>query len=143
MSTKAITAGLAALATAAALATTSTAQSSSTTLHLVGHAQKSVGFFPTGRPRSGARAGFGDKVTGDETGTDTGVCTEIRSRLLCSIEVRLSKGTLSLQGLLPQRSTRNPVAVTGGTGAYAGARGVAVVTDTGPSTTTVDITLNP
>ncbi|MDP9346633.1 MAG: dirigent protein, partial [Actinomycetota bacterium] len=60
---------------------------------------------------------------------------------LCTIEVKLSKGTLSAQGLLPQRSDKNPVAIIGGTGAYAGAHGVAVVTDTGPSTTTVDVTL--
>jgi hypothetical protein len=143
MSTKALGAGLAALVTAAALAATGSAQTAPKTLHLVGHAQNSVGFFPTGRPHTGQHAGFGDKVTGDDTGTDTGACTVMRKGLLCTIEVRLSKGTLSAQGLLPQSSNKTPVAITGGTGAYAGADGVAVVTDTGPSTTTVDVTLNP
>jgi hypothetical protein len=143
MSTKAIGAGLAALAAAAALATTGTAQTAPTTLHLVGHAQKGVGFFPKGRPRPGDRVGFGDRVSGDDTGTDTGACTVVRQRVLCSIEAQLSKGTLSLQGLLPQRSNNHPVAITGGTGAYAGARGVARVTDTNATTTTIDITLMP
>ena len=143
MSTKALGAGLAALATAAALAATGTAQTAPATLHLVGHAQKSVGYFPTGRPRPGDRVGFGDRVTGDDTGTDTGVCSVVRQKVLCTIEADLAKGTLSLQGLLPQRSNRHPVAITGGTGAYAGARGVALVTDTSATTTTIDITLNP
>jgi hypothetical protein len=35
------------------------------------------------------------------------------------------------------------VAITGGTGAYDGARGTALVTDTSSSTTTVDVTLLP
>jgi hypothetical protein len=141
MSTKALGAGLAALATTAVLAAGGSAQSGPTTLHLVGHAQNSVGFFPSGRPHTGQHAGFGDRISGDDQGATTGACTVIRRALLCTIEARLSKGTLSLQGLLPQRSTKNPVAITGGTGAYAGARGVALVTDTGPSTTAIEITL--
>lgn len=143
MSTKALGAGLAALATAAVLTATGTAQTPPTSLHFVSHAQKSAGFFPTGRPRTGDRAGFGATISGDDTGTNTGACTVMRRQLLCTIEVHLSKGTLSAQGLLPQRSNTSPVAITGGTGAYAGAHGVAIVTDTGPSTSTVDITLNP
>ena len=143
MSTKAIGAGLAALATAAVLAAGGSAQSAPSTMHLVGHAQNSVGFFPSGRPHTGQRAGFGDRVSGDDQGTATGACTVMRSELLCTIEVHLAKGTLSLQGLVPQRSTKNPVAITGGTGAYAGARGVALVTDTGPSTTAIQVALAP
>ena len=141
MSTKALGAGLAALATAAALAATGSAQSAPTTLHLVSHAQKNVGFFPAGRPHQGDRLGFGSTVTGDDTGHDTGVCTVMRRQMLCTIQVELAKGTLSAQGLLPQRSDKTPVAITGGTGAYAGAHGVAIVTDTGPATTTVDVML--
>jgi hypothetical protein len=141
MSTKALGAGLAALATAAALAATGTAQTPPTSLHFVNRAQNSVGFFPTGRPHTGDRVGFGSKVSGDDTGITTGACTVMRRQLLCTIEVHLSKGTLSAQGMLPQRSNQSPVAITGGTGAYAGAHGVAIVTDTGPSTSTVDITL--
>src|SRR5690349_18171803 len=129
MSTKALGAGLAALATAAALAATGSAQSGPTTLHLVDHQQNSLGFFPKHRPRTGDRVGFAAKVTGDDTGTVTGACTVMRRELLCDVEVHLSKGSLSAQGLVPQRSDHNPVAITGGTGAYAGARGVAVVTD--------------
>lgn len=140
MSKKAIGAGLSALATAAVLAATGSAQSAPSTLHLVDHQQSAVGFFPKHRPRTGDRVGFGAKVTGDDSGTTTGVCTVMRRELLCDIEVRLSRGTLSAQGLVPQHSDKNPVAITGGTGAYAGARGVALVTDTSSQSSAIDIT---
>jgi hypothetical protein len=141
MSTKALGAGLAALATTAALAATGSAQSGPTTLHLVDHQQSSLGFFPAHRPRTGDRVGFAAKVTGDDTGTVTGVCTVMRAQLLCNVEVRLTKGSLSAQGIVPQRSDHNPIAITGGTGAYAGASGVAIVTDTSATRSTVDVTL--
>jgi len=45
--------------------------------------------------------------------------------------------------MLPERSNKVPVAITGGTGAYNGARGTALVTDTSPTQTDVEITLLP
>jgi Dirigent-like protein len=55
--------------------------------------------------------------------------------------VQLSKGTLSVQGIAPQRAKNTPMAITGGTGAYDGARGTALVTDVNSTTTDITITL--
>ena len=139
-----LAAGVAALATAGVIATSGSAQApAGTTLHLVAKSQKGIGFFPKHRPRQGDRIGFGDKVTGDDTGLDRGVCTVIGRGLLCTIQVQLSKGTLSAQGMLPQRSHNTPVAIVGGTGAYNGARGTAFATDTSATSSTIDVELLP
>jgi hypothetical protein len=100
-----------------------------TTLHLVSKSQKNVGFFPSGRPHQGQHVGFGDTISGDDTGYDRGACTIVGQSLLCNVQVQLSKGTLSVQGIVPQRANNTPMAITGGTGAYDGARGTALVTD--------------
>ena len=82
--------------------------------------------------------------SGDDTGFDRGVCTIVgKPQILCTIQVQLSKGTLTVQGMLPERANKTPVAVTGGTGAYNGARGTALVTDHGNGQTDVEITLLP
>ncbi len=139
-----IAAVAAALATGAVLAASGSAQAPVTSLHLTAKTQKHVGFFPKGRPRQGDRLGFGDRITGDDTGVDRGVCTIIGSKgVLCTVQVQLSRGTLSVQGLVPQRSRNTPVSIIGGTGAYNGARGTALVTDTSNTTSTIDITLVP
>ena len=139
-----LAAGAAALAATAVIATSGSAQApAGTTLHLVSKTQKTIGFAPKGRPRQGARFGFGDKITGDDTGIDRGVCTLLGRQALCTVEVKLSKGTLSAQGLLGQRSKNSPVSIVGGTGAYNGARGTALVTDTSSTTSTIDVTLLP
>jgi dirigent-like protein len=138
-----LAAGAAAVATAAVLAASGSAQTAPTTLHLVSKSQPGVGYFPKGRPRSGDAIGFGSKVSGDDTGFDRGACTVIDKKLMCTIQVQLSKGTLSAQGLIPQRSTNNPIAIVGGTGAYDGARGTALVTDVDANTTRVEVTLKP
>jgi hypothetical protein len=139
-----LSATAAAVATAAVLATTGSAQTPPTTLHLVSTSQKNIGFFPKGAPKQGDRLGFGDKISGDDTGYDRAVCTIVgRNALLCTIQVQLSKGTLTVQGLLPQKSTNNAVAITGGTGAYDGARGTALVTDLSKTQTKVDVNLLP
>jgi hypothetical protein len=39
-----------------------------------------------------------------------------------------------VQGIVPQRANNTPMAITGGTGAYDGARGTALVTDHANST---------
>ena len=134
----------AALATAALMASAGSAQSPPTTLHLVSTSQKNVGFMPKGTPRQGDRLGFGDRISGDDSGYDRAVCTIVgRPQLLCTIQVQLSKGTLTVQGMLPERANKAPVSVTGGTGAYDGARGTALVTDTSATRTDVEITLLP
>jgi hypothetical protein len=64
----------------------------------------------------------------DATGVDRGVCAIIgNTGIVCTVEVQLSNGTLSAQGLLPQTAHNTPLAITGRTGAYDGARGTAVV----------------
>jgi hypothetical protein len=136
-----LAAAVAALATAAVLAASGSAQSAPATLHLVSKSQPKIGFFPKGRPHAGDTVGFGDKITGDDTGFDRGTCVVIGRGLLCTVEVQLSKGTLSVQGLVPERSRNHPMAIVGGTGAYEGARGTALVTDVDDSTTTVDVSL--
>jgi hypothetical protein len=145
----ALTGGIAtaAMATAAVIATAGSAQQtpSPTTLHIVSKAQKTVGFGATNRqPRQGDRFGFGDKVTGDDTGFDRGVCTFIgKNQPLCTVVLQLSKGTVTAAGLLGPRLNKTPFTITGGTGAYNGARGTALLTDVNSSTTNVDITLLP
>jgi len=134
----------AALATAALMASAGSAQAPPTTLHLVSTSQKNAGFMPKGAPRLGDRLGFGDKISGDDSGYDRAACTIVgKPQLLCTIQVQLAKGTLTVQGMLPERANKTPVAITGGTGAYNGARGTALVTDHGNGQTDVDITLLP
>jgi hypothetical protein len=143
----ALTAGVASIATVAVIATSGSAQGPApTSLHFVEKTQNSIGFFPHHKPRQGDRFGFGSTVTGDDTGIDRGVCTVIgKNQALCNVEERLAKGTLSAQGMvsLSGRANKNPFAVTGGTGAYDGARGTALVTDVNSKTTDIQITLRP
>ena|SRR5689334_10933431 len=140
-----IGAAAAALATAGVLAAGGSAQApAGTTLHLVSTPQKGVGFFPKGKEgKQGDRIGFGSKIGGDDTGIGRGYCTFIGAKtILCTLQAQLSKGTLSLQGLTPHVSKNTPVSVIGGTGAYNGARGTALLTDT-KTGTKVDVSLLP
>src|SRR4051812_18615281 len=118
----ALVVGAVAIATVAILASSGSAQAPSSSLHLVAKSQKRVGFFPKHRPHQGDRFGFGDTLSGDDTGIDRGVCTIVGRQTLCTVQAQLSKGTLSLQGFVAERSHNAPIAVTGGTGAYDGAR---------------------
>jgi hypothetical protein len=139
----ALAAAAAAIGTVAVLASAGSAQAPPTTLHFVAKSQKAVGFFPNHRPRQGDRFGFGDTISGDDTGLDRGVCTLIGRKPLCTVQVQLSKGTVSVQGFVAQRSHNTPLAITGGTGAYNGARGTALVTDVNSTTTDINVTLLP
>jgi hypothetical protein len=142
----ALSAGIAAAATAAVLASSGAAQTSGTELHLVATSQKSAEFFPHHRPHPGDQLGFGDKVTGDDTGITRAVCTIVGGPgkgMPCTIWVKLSKGTLALQALLPEKSHNSPVAVVGGTGAYNGARGTAYATDVSQTKTNIVVDLLP
>jgi len=139
----ALAAAAAAIATAAVLAAGGSAQTPPTSLHFVSKEQRGVGFFPHHRPHQGDRCGFGDTITGADTGVDRGVCTLIGKNALCTVQLKLSKGTVSAQGLSSlRRNTNTPFPITGGTGAYNGARGTALVTDTRTGTE-VNVTLLP
>lgn len=122
-------AAVAAVASAGIVATTGSAQEPGPrTLHIVGTPVRSVGFGPTHKPRQGDTVGFGDRVTGDETGFDRGTCTYIGSRgLKCDVIAELSGGQISAEGIFGRGATTTFI-VTGGTGQYAGVRGTAVVT---------------
>ena len=109
----AIAATAAAVASAAVIAASVSAQDPPpTSLHLVSTTQNAVGFQPRTDLRQGDRIGFGDKVTGDDTGSDRGICTIVGTRharqALCNVELRLSKGTLSAQGLIDQKPGAKP-----------------------------------
>lgn len=140
-------AAVAAVSIVASLATSGSAQSpTATSLHLKGANQKSIGFGPNHQPRQGDRIGFGERVTGDDTGFDRGICTVIgTSQALCTVQVTLADGTLSAQGTIPltRPNKSTPFTVTGGTGRYDGARGTALVTDTTSATTDIQISLLP
>ena len=140
-----LTAGAAALATAAVVAASGSAQGPPSSLHFVSKAQRHVGFFPDHALRPGDRLGFGSRISGDDTGFGRAVCT-VTARtggLLCTMQTQLSKGTLTAQGMLPERAHDTPVAITGGTGAYDGARGTLRVTDVDRNTTEVTVNLLP
>ncbi len=142
LSHTAIAAGAAALATAGVLATSGSAQApSGTTLHLVSKQAKHGAFFPKHGLRNGDRFGFVDKITGDDSGSSRIVCTDVGNRALCTIVVQLSRGTLTAEGIVPERANNSPVAITGGTGAYNGARGTAFTTDTSSTSSKIDLTL--
>ena len=137
-------AAVAALITAAVIASAGSAQGPPKTLNLVSKTQNQIGFFPHHKPHQGDRFGFGDKITGDDTGVDRAVCTFIGKKPLCNIQAQLSKGALSLQGVLPTGRPKNlPIAITGGTGDYNGARGTAIVTQVSASKTLVTVNLVP
>jgi hypothetical protein len=134
---------VAAVIAAAAFATAGSAQSPATTsLHLVSTSQESVGFAPNHPElRPGDRVGTGDILTGDDTGIDRVMCTVISKRdALCTAVAQLSNGTLTAESLvsLQPGPAKIRYAITGGTGAYDGASGTAVVTDI-PGTTKADI----
>jgi hypothetical protein len=54
----------------------------------------------------------------------------------------LPDGDIVLEGVTDDRRDQEPLAIVGGTGAYAGARGTAVVTDT-PTLTRFQLTFMP
>jgi hypothetical protein len=130
-----IAAGLA----SAAIAAPGLAQTTPSSVHLV--ATDSHGGFFSKHLKPGARFGFVASVAGDDTGTSRAVCTDLGNGLLCTLQLNLAKGTITAQGVLPQKSRETPVAITGGTGAYNGARGTALATDTSSTKTSIDISL--
>ena len=140
----ALSAGLATIVTAALLAASGSAQGPApTSLHLVGTDQKGAGFGSHRNPRPGAQFAIAHKIKGDDTGIDRALCTYIgKGYTHCTNAFRLAKGTLYIEGLVHGEPTKSPYAVTGGTGAYDGARGTALVT-AGRAPEDVQITLRP
>jgi hypothetical protein len=130
-----LSAAAAAAIAVAVIASTGAAQGPPTTLHLVATAQKNIGFAPDDAPppKQGDRFGGGSKITGDETGIQRSVCTAIGNRALCNIQMNLSQGRLSAQGLVPNETDHTPIPLTGGTGAYNGARGTILATQITPT----------
>jgi hypothetical protein len=133
----------AAIVAAAVIASAGSAQGPPKTLQLVGTAQRGIGFAPDHKPHQGDRIGGGSRITGDDTGISRTVCTRIGKKALCTLQVQLSKGKLSAQGLVPDVADHTPIAITGGTGAYAGARGTAVATQVSQTRTRLTVTLRP
>src|SRR5262245_58658026 len=92
---------LAALGAIAIQVTVGTAAAAPKSLLLVGTSVKKAEFFPKGKTHNGDRFGFGDKVSGDDTGFNRGVCTFSGGKTLCNVQFQLSKGTLTLQAFVP------------------------------------------
>lgn len=132
-------------AAAAVLAGPGAAQTSGTELHLTSTSQKHVGFFPKGHTGPGSRFGFGDRVAGDDSGLSRAVCTIVGGAggLPCTVWMKLSNGTLELQGMLPEKAHNTAIAVVGGTGRYNGARGTAYATDVSQTKMSIVVDLLP
>ena len=142
----ALAAGAVAVVPVALLATSGSAQSPlPATMHLIEKNQRNVGFGPNHRPRQGDRFGFGSTVSGDDTGRNRGICTVVGTQGLCTVQETLSKGTLTAVGMVgvTGRAKNIPFAITGGTGAYHGASGTALVTERNATTTDIRITFHP
>jgi hypothetical protein len=128
---------------AVAIAGSGSAHGAPKTLHLLAKAQKGIGFAPDGKPRQGDGFGGGAKISGDDTGFSRTVCTVIGKGALCNLQLKLSKGQLSVQGLVPQRADHTPMAIIGGTGAHSGARGTAIATQISQTRTRLTVRLRP
>lgn len=125
-------------------------QAAPTTIHLVDHSTGYV--FNDVKPKQlPKKTSLGDtltitgKLTGDRTGTDGLVCTIIKpgksGAELCQGTAALGDGNLLFTGRLPENDAPVDLAVTGGTGAYANAKGIVHTKDGAHDTTVIDITL--
>jgi hypothetical protein len=113
-------------------------------LHLVDKQITESG--PKGRPGPGSMIVFSGKETGDDSGRSYVHCTLIDSRHgLCLGRFNLSRGTISVETVVPLEGgpKRFSLDITGGTGAYNGARGTATFTDIGKDKTEEIFTLEP
>jgi hypothetical protein len=116
--------------------------SSPTTLRFV--AKETGGFESKGRFGEGSIFGFRDRLKSDDgtAGNDVGVCTIVnlrRKQALCHAVAAFPQGRLFFEWLNRESSKTQTVAVVGGTGAYADARGSALAKESGRNT---EITVN-
>src|SRR3954468_435572 len=112
------------------------------TVHVV--ATPVASFESKGTFGAGSIAGFRELLKADDgvTGRDVGVCTITnlkRKESFCQIAIVLPEGQLILEGPHRETAKSSTIAVVGGTGGYADARGYAVAHDVGRKT---DIRIN-
>ncbi|MEA2141630.1 MAG: hypothetical protein QOI64_60 [Solirubrobacteraceae bacterium] len=133
-----IAAGLSAYAVAASGA------DAGQTLTLIGRQITESG--PKGTPGPRSTIVFSGRETGDDSGRSYVQCTLIdRVHGLCLGHFRLKNGTISVETVLPLEDApkRLTLDITGGTGAYNGARGTATFTDIGKDRTREVFALEP
>jgi hypothetical protein len=140
----------AALAATAAAAAVAHGQTAPTTLHLVDH---NTGFvFSDVKPKQlpktsspGDTLTISGKLTGDATGASHLICTVVvggkKEQELCQGNAALPGGDLFFSGRLTPAATGS-LAVTGGTGKYAGASGTIATRDGKQDTTIIDVTFS-
>jgi hypothetical protein len=141
-------AGSAAVVLAIVSATGSAQAPGPQTIHLIS-AQQSSFFAPVHvkhkkGPQNGSVFGFSDVDTYDDgtKGTDVGACTVVNPHTgLCHIDAKNANGTLSFVGTINPSGKTGTLAVAGGTGSYAGARGSLVFKDITSKKTDVTVTL--
>lgn len=132
------------LGAAGALTVSGSAQSTGgpRTVHFI--AQDTGGFESQGTFGTGSIVGYRDRLTADDgsTGHDLGVCTITslkRKEAYCHVVAEFPEGRLFFEFVNREASKTQTVAVVGGTGAYADARGSALVQESGRKT---DLTVN-
>lgn len=120
------------------------AQSSSQPRVIRFTASQTGGFFPHGHPHAGSVFGSTQRIAGDDgsKGTAVVLCTFITNdKRFCRLELVLSNGLITLEGVAHNVNRNAPLVVNGGTGAYSVARGSASVNDVSQRTTDVTVTL--
>ena len=85
------------------------AQTPATSLHFVSTSQKGAGFMPKGGAAPGRPPSASATGSPAMTPAMTAACAPSsgRPQILCTIQVQLSKGTLTVQGMLPERCQRD------------------------------------
>jgi hypothetical protein len=137
----------AAVAGAAMLSATGSAHPGSTSRSITIMATSTGGFDPPGKPRRGGTSGFSDRLRssdGTVTGRDIGLCTldDLKgNESFCRVQMLLSNGQLSLQGVLREDRRSFVFVVIGGAGAYEGVGGEAHVTPLNDTRTRIVVRL--
>jgi hypothetical protein len=114
------------------------------TLHLVGKQITENG--PNGRPHPGSMVVFSGRETGEDRGRSYVQCTLIdRVHGLCLGQFNLARGTISVETAIPLEDSPATLVldITGGTGAYDGARGTATFKDIGKDKTDETFAFKP
>jgi len=141
----AVAATAAAVALTGVLTASATAQPSPSprTIHFT-LVRQPGGWFPSANPQPGETLGAQQAVTGDDGSKGTGniQCTiYTANQELCDVVLRMSTGQIAFQGIVPREIKNTRIIVTGGTGAYAVARGSAVVNDVTETVTSFTVKL--